>query len=105
MRPRDLHGLTPGRVRALAAIVAYVAEHGRPPTHRELAERLGLGSTQSVRDYCEALHEAGMLVYTPGIARGIALTPEGVRVGAPAGRVRRGPGGPSGGSGSAQPSR
>lgn len=105
MIARDAHGLTTGQGRALAAVVAYTGQHGRPPTHRELAEHLGVASTQSVRDYLEKLHDAGMIVYTPGIARGIALTPAGARVGAPAAPTRRGPRAPTGGPASAQPSR
>ena len=57
--------LTANQQRVLDFIGEYVAEHGRPPALREIAEALGLRSHSSAQDYVEALVRKGALERLP----------------------------------------
>ena len=57
--------LTANQQRVLDFIAEYVAEHGRPPALREIAEALGLRSHSSAQDYVEALVRKGALERLP----------------------------------------
>ena len=54
-------GLTANQQRVLAFIRRCIAEHGRPPTLREIAENLGLSCHSSAQDYVDALVRKGAL--------------------------------------------
>ena len=43
--------LTPRQAEILEAIRTHVGEHGRPPSHPELARTLGLASTMTFSGY------------------------------------------------------
>lgn len=62
--------------RVLAWTVAYVREHGYPPTLREIAVGVGLSSTSSVSYQLRRLEHAGYLAVTPNTSRGIKLLPK-----------------------------
>lgn len=61
----------------LAALRNYILEHGYAPTLRELADAAGYQSQSSVIPRLQDLAKLGFIAYSPGIARGIALTDGG----------------------------
>ena len=65
--------LTPRQAEILEAIRTHMGEHGRPPSHPELARVLGLASTNAVFKHLEALEKKGAIERAPGLARGIRL--------------------------------
>ena len=66
--------LTLRQAEILEAIRTHMEEHGRPPSHPELARVLGLASTNAVFKHLEALEKKGAIERAPGLARGIRLT-------------------------------
>lgn len=55
------------------ALVAHIEEKGMPPTYRELGKRLGLTSTDSVRERLLSLERAGWIERVEGSPRAIRL--------------------------------
>jgi repressor LexA len=70
--------LTERQRRILAMIHDTVAEHGYPPSIREIGEAVGLTSPSSVHSQLEALQRKGFLRRDPTKPRTIALHMEGV---------------------------
>ena len=66
-------GLTNRQREVLTHIRAVLERTGRPPTLRELGTRLGIRSTNGVRDHLEALVAKGYLARDPRSARGLRL--------------------------------
>ena len=83
-------GLTNRQREVLAHIRAALERTGRPPTLRELGARLGIRSTNGVRDHLEALVAKGYLARDPHSARGLRLL-QAPPTAAPAPGVRRVP--------------
>ncbi|MHB1308004.1 MAG: transcriptional repressor LexA [Limisphaerales bacterium] len=50
-------------------------ERGIMPTHREIAERFGFASQNSVRSHLKLMEKKGMVARLPGKARGLRLRP------------------------------
>jgi repressor LexA len=64
--------LTPRQVACLEAIQEHLrANRGQPPTYRELAEALGLRSTNAVNDVLKALARKGYIARGFGSARSV----------------------------------
>jgi len=59
------------------AIARHGAEHGYPPTIRDLQKRTGASSTSVVAYRLAACERAGLIGRVPGRARAITLTAEG----------------------------
>ena len=59
------------------AIAEHGAEHGYPPTIRDLQKRTGASSTSVVAYRLAACERAGLIRRVPGRARAITLTAEG----------------------------
>src|SRR5262245_20735109 len=59
----------------LEAIQEHLAEHGRPPTLQEIAERCGLSSVATVHRHLSLLQERGLLRRRRSRRRGIELRP------------------------------
>lgn len=53
-----------------------VRDCGIMPTHREIAERFGFASQNSVRSHLKLMEKKGMLARLPGKARGLRLRPK-----------------------------
>ncbi len=66
-------GLTSRQREVLTHIRAVLERTGRPPTLRELGARLGIRSTNGVRDHLQALVAKGYLARDPHSARGLRL--------------------------------
>jgi repressor LexA len=68
--------LTARQAEILEAIRDHIAEHGRPPSHPELARALGLASTNGVYKHLMALEKKGAIELAAGVARGIRILEE-----------------------------
>lgn len=58
------------QLEVLAAVRAYVALHGMPPTLREIADLVGVSSTNGVTDHLRALVRHGLMRHDVGRSRG-----------------------------------
>lgn len=68
---------TDRQLEVLRAMFAYQQLHGMPATVRELADILGIGSTNGVNDHLRALERRGLVRHRKGAARGwLALLPQ-----------------------------
>ncbi len=70
--------LTARQAEILEAIRNHIAEHGRPPSRPELAASLGIASTNAIFKHLAALEKKGAIELSPGAARGIRVTHEGM---------------------------
>jgi repressor LexA len=68
---------TEGQKRVLAFIKAFQAEHGMPPTLRDICKYLGASSSNAAATFVNALIKKGLLERRPMIARGLKLTGKG----------------------------
>ncbi len=59
--------------RVLDFVCQFIKSHGFPPSVREIAQGVGLGSTSVVDYHLSALEREGRIERTPGIARGLRL--------------------------------
>jgi SOS-response transcriptional repressor LexA len=66
--------LTARQEQCLGAIRVHANRHGRPPTLRELAERVGIASRTGVMFHLHGIERKGWLVLAEG-HRGIRLLP------------------------------
>ena len=65
--------LTPRQRVVLDVIRQYVAEYGRPPTHREIGDAMGVRSTNGVHDHLLGLERKGFIRIDSMKTRGIVL--------------------------------
>lgn len=72
-------GLTERQRLVLDCIHEAIEAHGCPPTQRELGARLGVRSTNGVRQHLHALERKGYIRLDPRAARGICVLPPGAR--------------------------
>jgi repressor LexA len=63
--------------RILEVITAFTAEHGYPPSVREIGERVGLSSSSTIHAHLKALERRGLISRDPTKPR--ALRPTGAR--------------------------
>lgn len=70
----------------LSYIARFQADHGAPPTVREIGERFGIRSTNGVCYYLDLLEREGAIRRRRGQARGIILNPVTSGSGRDAGR-------------------
>lgn len=66
--------LTPRQGDALEAIRAHIVEHGYAPTVRELADRLGVTSTNAASELLRGLEQRGAIRRAAGKSRAIVVT-------------------------------
>lgn len=77
MRPPLTTPPTARQLEVLRAIADLTEAHGYAPTVRELGRRIGVKSTNAVKDTLEALARRGLLRWEQGLARTLALTESG----------------------------
>ena len=65
--------LTPKQQKIYDYIQTFTAEHGYPPSVREIGAALGLKSPSTVHFHIKGLEEAGVLVKAEGKTRAITL--------------------------------
>lgn len=58
----------------LGAIEQHTAQHGYPPTLREIGLRVGIRSTNGVEEHLRALERKGWLTREAGKARALKVT-------------------------------
>lgn len=66
--------LTSRQAECLQVIRDYQAEHGFAPTIREIGEKMGITSTNGVKDHMLALVKKGYIQCSAGQARAVKLT-------------------------------
>jgi len=85
--------LTDRQQAVLNVLRSHAAEHGYPPTVREIGEVLGLASSSTVHSHLAALERAGIIERDPTKPRALKWGPTagaaGVVVGAPVGSAPR----------------
>lgn len=75
--------LTDRQARILQYLGDYIAQHGYPPTQREIMRRFRMKSTQGVARHFDALEKKGHLSRTPRGARALELTGRSAERGIP----------------------
>ena len=71
--------LTPKQQKIYDYILDFTAEHGYPPSVREIGAAVGLKSPSTVHFHLKGLEEAGVIVKAEGKTRAISLPGAGVR--------------------------
>lgn len=66
--------LTSRQEEGLEFIRSYIQEQGAPPTLREIADGLGISSSNGARSLVEVLERKGVLERRPGLSRGLVIT-------------------------------
>lgn len=61
---------TPRQLEIVSWMLAYQAEHGMPPSLREIGAACGIRSTNGVRDTLLLLAKKGLVVHRHGVTRG-----------------------------------
>jgi SOS-response transcriptional repressor LexA len=69
----------PRQIDVMRLIESGRRANGHPPTIRELADQLGIKSTNGVADHLRALENKGLITWSRGKGRTLALTPAGRR--------------------------
>lgn len=78
MNERTIGQLSPRQRDAFQFMEAYQAANGFLPSYREIADALGIASTNGVSDHVKALVRKGFIKKAPGNkARGMQLTSKG----------------------------
>jgi len=57
----------------LDAVQTWIEQHGRPPTLREMAQRMGGSSTNAIRDHLRVLESKGCLKREARLSRGLEV--------------------------------
>jgi repressor LexA len=65
--------LTPKQQEVLDAVAEWIRERGRPPTLRELAQRMRVSSTNAIRDHLRVLEGKGYLKREARLSRGLEV--------------------------------
>lgn len=65
--------LTAKQREILDAVQAWIQERGRPPTLREMAQRMGVSSTNAIRDHLRVLESKGYLKREARLSRGLEV--------------------------------
>lgn len=80
MRTRGIPPSIPDEVNALVTIRQSVAEHGYPPSQREIAAACGWASVSQAHRLLRTMEAKGLLKMTPGIPRAMQVTDEGLEM-------------------------
>lgn len=68
---------TARQAQALTFIAAYTAEHGYPPTVREISDSMGIASNNGASEHVDRLERKGLVTRARLVARGLVLTASG----------------------------
>ena len=74
MMVRKSKGITDKHIKVLEFVNAYQNEHGRPPSIREIGEKVKISSTSVVNYYLLQLEKMGYLERDSRVSRGMRLT-------------------------------
>lgn len=67
--PASSSALTPRQVAVYEAVRELTADHGYPPSLREIGDAVGLASASSVLHHVRVLEQHGLLASRPGCPR------------------------------------
>jgi repressor LexA len=70
-----VNGPTERQRRILEVISEYAAEHGYPPSVREIGERVGLSSSSTVQSHLKTLERRGLITRDPTKPRALRSVP------------------------------
>jgi len=74
MMVRKSKGLTEKHIKVLEFMTSYQSEHGRPPSIREICQKVNISSTSVVNYYLDQLKKMGYLERDERVSRGLRLT-------------------------------
>jgi repressor LexA len=74
MMVRKSKGITEKHIKVLEFVNNYQAENGRPPSNREIGEKVKISSTSVVNYYLEQLEKNGYIERDNRVSRGMRLT-------------------------------
>jgi repressor LexA len=74
MMVRKSKGITEKHIKVLEFLVKYQDDHGRPPSIREIGEKVKISSTSVVNYYLDQLEKMGYLERDDRVSRGVRLT-------------------------------
>ena len=74
MMVRKTKGLTEKHIKVLEFLTKYQSENGRPPSIREIGDKVHISSTSVVNYYLDQLKKMGYLERDDRISRGLRLT-------------------------------
>ena len=74
MMVRKSKGITEKHIKVLAFVNDYQTEFGRPPSIREIGEKVKISSTSVVNYYLEQLEKKGYIERDNRVSRGMRLT-------------------------------
>ncbi|HXF84023.1 MAG TPA: transcriptional repressor LexA [Anaerolineales bacterium] len=74
MMVRKSKGITEKHIKVLEFLNEYQAQHGRPPSIREIGEKVKISSTSVVKYYLDQLERMGYIERNNRISRGVRLT-------------------------------
>ena len=69
----DKQQLTAKQREILDAVQSWIESHGRPPTLREMALKMGVSSTNAIRDHLRVLESKGYLKREARLSRGLEV--------------------------------
>ena len=65
--------LTPRQQELLQFIEQFISANRYPPSHRQMAARMGSTAVRGVQQLLDQLQKKGYVVRTPGVSRGLRL--------------------------------
>ena len=74
MMVRKSKGITEKHIKVLEFVTKYQDEYGRPPSIREIGEKVKISSTSVVNYYLDQLEKMGYLERDTRVSRGVRLT-------------------------------
>ena len=74
MMVRKSKGITEKHIKVLEFVNEYQSEFGRPPSIREIGEKVKISSTSVVNYYLEQLEKKGYIERDNRVSRGMRLT-------------------------------
>jgi len=74
MMVRKSKGITEKHIKVLEFLADYQSDHGRPPSIREIGEKVKISSTSVVNYYLDQLEKMGYLERADRVSRGLRLT-------------------------------
>jgi repressor LexA len=65
--------LTPRQAELFSFIHDFITKNQYPPSHRQIAVKLGLRAVRSVQQLLEQLERKGYVGHTPGVSRSLRI--------------------------------
>ncbi|MBO0962455.1 transcriptional regulator [Neobacillus sp. MM2021_6] len=61
--------ITQKQLKILAVLKTYIAQHGYPPSYRELAVLMNLVSSSTIKQHLDSLRKKGLVDWEEGLPR------------------------------------